>query len=305
MHPASLIISSRNRPALLRDAVAAVLAGDAVPAEIVVVDQSDSRNQDLERLAAEHSAIVRYLWTRDRGTSRGRNAAIRAATQSMLLFIDDDCLVDRAWLGTITSALADGGERTVVTGAVAAGAGEIAGAFIPSTIASAASLDYAGRIGEDVLFSNNMALYRRAFEEVGLFDERLGPGARFSAAEDNDLGFRLLEAGYRIRYVPGAIVTHRGWRGRPAYLPLRWAYGRGQGAYYMKHIVRGDREMARRFRASIWDHARRLRWAVRDPLVAAGNLLYVVAMIAAALEWRVTQPRAVATEPIVNAAGSR
>ena len=40
--PASVVICTRNRPVLLSQAVASILAGDDVPAEIIVVDQSDN-----------------------------------------------------------------------------------------------------------------------------------------------------------------------------------------------------------------------------------------------------------------------
>ena len=50
------------------------------------------------------------------------------------------------------------------------------------------------------------ALYRRAaFDEVGPFDE-----AFFAQMEDVDWGFRARLLGYGCRYVPGAVVYHKG-----------------------------------------------------------------------------------------------
>ncbi len=49
-----------------------------------------------------------------------------------------------------------------------------------------------------------MFLRARALKEVGLFD----PGY-FAYYEDLDLSLRLREAGYRLLYVPGAVVYHR------------------------------------------------------------------------------------------------
>jgi GT2 family glycosyltransferase len=48
---------------------------------------------------------------------------------------------------------------------------------------------------------------REAFAAVGLFDERLGPGAA-GASEDTELANRLRAAGRRIGYVPDAIAYH-------------------------------------------------------------------------------------------------
>ena len=50
------------------------------------------------------------------------------------------------------------------------------------------------------------ALYRRAaFDDVGLFDD-----AFFAQMEDVDWGFRARLLGYGCRYVPGAVVYHKG-----------------------------------------------------------------------------------------------
>src|SRR5258706_15760621 len=66
----------------------------------------------------------------------------------------------------------------------------------------------------DVLFGNNMAIPSDLLRRAGGFDEGLGPGTISPAAEDNDLGYRLLRAGVPIRYLPTMVVTHRsGGRG--------------------------------------------------------------------------------------------
>jgi GT2 family glycosyltransferase len=59
---------------------------------------------------------------------------------------------------------------------------------------------------EDALLpSGCAALYRRAMlDEIGLFDEEF-----FAYCEDTDLGLRGRIAGWRCRYVPGAVVRHR------------------------------------------------------------------------------------------------
>src|SRR5262249_23176190 len=121
---------------------------------------------------------------------------------------------------------------------------------------------------------------------VGGFDERLGPGTRLPAAEDNDLGLRLLEAGYRIRYVPEAVVEHRAWRGDGAYLPLRWRYARGQGAFYGKHLRWRDPFMRRRL-----VHAIRHRFGLclaslrRDPRRALAHAVYLAGLLSGLVNW--------------------
>src|SRR6266508_5812863 len=86
----SLIICSRNRPQLLAETVESVLIGDEVPAEIVIIDQSDERHPRLAMLRTDRNCELRYLWTHSAGISRGRNTGIRMAQHDILAITDDD-----------------------------------------------------------------------------------------------------------------------------------------------------------------------------------------------------------------------
>jgi GT2 family glycosyltransferase len=149
---------------------------------------------------------------------------------------------------------------------------------------------FAGRPGREVL-SANMALCRSSFDEIGLFDERLGAGSKFPGAEDNDLCFRLFEAGYRVLRLPNAAVYHRAWRGRWDYVPLYWGYGRGQGAYFAKHLSLRDRYMLRRLRADVTRHLGRIPRRVRAGMYrdAGGDLAFALGMLTGAAQWLLTE----------------
>jgi GT2 family glycosyltransferase len=286
--PVSLIIPSRNRAEILVETVASILAGDEIPAELIIIDQSDEENSALAQLTAS-ACRVRYIHSRATGSSRARNDGIAAASHRVLVFTDDDVRVAPDWLGRLVHALESAGPRSVVTGQVFP-AEERAGGFVPSTKVDPDPAVYEGRVGEDILYPHNMALHRDLFTEVGTFDVRLGGGARFAGAEDNDFCFRVLEAGYRILYVPGAVVHHRAWRSHADYLPLRWSYGRGQGGYYAKHMSLRDRHMLHRFTWELRHRAgRMLRRLLRDPRRAAGEAVYLAGLVTGVAEWLVTQ----------------
>ena len=289
--PATLVIPSRNRAWLLIETVQSVLAGDEVPDEIVVVDQSDERNAALETLAGREPRI-RYRWTPEPGVSKARNLGIREACYDVLAFVDDDVRVAPTWFGTILRALVAAGERGVVTGRVLPDAPADGDGFVPSTIEDLDPKVYEGRIWTDILYSNNMALRRSLVEAVGDFDERLGGGAPFKTAEDNELAFRLLEAGFRIRYVPEAVVYHRAWRTWGDYYPLSWSYGYGQGAYYAKHLSLRDRYTLRRLLHDFGHRTvRGARFTWSEPRRALGQFVYAGGLLAGWCRWLVTQPR--------------
>jgi len=287
--PTSVIIPSRGRPELLLGTVRSVLAGDTEPAELIVVDQSDRPHDELPVLRANRGCVVRYLWRPQPGASRARNIGIETAQHEVLVFTDDDVLVEHTWLQSLVGALCAAGPRAVVTGRVLPGPPQATTGFAPSLMLDETPAVYQGRIGRDVLYSANMALYRSAFDEVGLFDARLGPGAPFRTAEDNDLGFRLLEAGYRILYVPEAAIQHLAWRTSADYLPLRWSYGHGQGAFLAKHARVRDPYMLRRLVRNFGDRARAFAEAAAHGRFAADHAAYLAGFASGAAKWLVTQ----------------
>jgi GT2 family glycosyltransferase len=300
--PTTVIICSRNRPRLLQETVASVLSGQKAPNELLVVDQSDSPNPALAQMKGDARCHVRYRRSESIGLSRARNIGIAEARYELIAIIDDDMLVESSWFEVLIRRLCDAGDGSVVTGCVLPATAEVPGAFVPAVVTSTVPAVYAGRIGTDVLAGGHMATFRSLLQSVGGFDERLGPGSAFAAAEDNDLGFRLLENGARILYVPDAIVYHRAWRRKREYLRMRWNYGLGKGGFYTKHLSFTDRYMLRRVVWDIWHRIVRLpRQLVAAPRQTVGDVIYIGGIVVGAIRWLVThgrqkQPRAQAVE---------
>lgn len=288
----SLIICSRNRPQLLLDLVRSVLEGDQLPAEIIVVDDSDQPNVPLVTFTPPLVCDLRYFWTRSRGLSRANNDGVAAATHDVLVFTQDDVLVTRTWFSLIVRDLLDAGSGSVVTGRVPPEDSPTTDHFAPSTISENEPRVYRERTGEGVLYMQNMAMYRSTYEATGIFDERLGPGTPFPAGEDNDYAYRLLCAGYRIVYCPNAVVYHRAWRGAESLLPLRWKYGVARGGVYAKHVSRRDRfmlsQMLRDIRIHLFAAASKIRRARQQ---AFGDLVLAFGIAWGALRWWFTEAR--------------
>ena len=175
----SLIVCSRNRPVLLAETVDSILQGEAVPTELIIIDQSDVEHATLPDLATDRPCEMRDMWKRTAGLSRANNQGIAAACHDLLVFTHDDITVPADWFAAIVAAAVQAGPRAVVTGQVRAGAAPTAGGFAPATKVDEAPAVNAGRLIQDVVYPLNMALYRSAVDEVGGFDERLGPCTPF------------------------------------------------------------------------------------------------------------------------------
>jgi len=288
----SLIIPSRNRPEFLLAAVESILEGDEVPSELIIIDQSKAPNAAFATLTTHRACDIRYLWTQSVGLSQANNRGIAAARHNLLVFTHDDVVVTPAWFGTLVQALFEAGMRNAVTGQVRPTKAEKSGGFQLTIKVEEAPEVYEGRVGKDVLLPLNMAMYRSAIDEVGGFDVRLGPGTPFPGAEDNDLGLRLLEAGYRIIYVPEAMLYHRAWRTEQDYVSLRWSYGRAQGAFYAKYLNMHDRYMLGRLRQDVAHYAYLFFWGMRHQRRRAyGHGMYVLGILSGAIQWLLIQRR--------------
>lgn len=288
--PASLIICSRNRPKLLSETITSILEGESVPAEIVIVDQSEKRDDVLANLQTDRACDLRYIWTHTVGLSRANNLGIAAACYDILVFTHDDVSVTSGWFGTLVGALLQTDPRSVVTGQVRLSEEAQSGGFQITLKVDQMGSVYMGRLMRDVLYPLNMAMYRTTIKDVGLFDERLGPGTPFPAAEDNDFGFRLLEAGYRIAYIPEAMLYHRAWRQQRDYVPLRWNYGVGRGGFYAKHLHLHDRYMLWRMVHDVRNHfIQSLHSFRRERQRAQGDAALAMGIVYGSLRWLTTR----------------
>jgi GT2 family glycosyltransferase len=288
----SLIICSRNRAQMLEDSVMSILAGSRVPTELIIVDQSDTANPFLATLTTERACDIRYFWTEDVGLSRANNVGIAQSRYELLVFTHDDVLVTPDWFANLTDSLDRLGPKSVVTGQVLPSHSEAFDGFQLTLKVDDVPATYTGRIHEDVLYPLNMAMHRSTIEEIGAFDEMLGPGTPFPSAEDNDLGFRLLEAGYLIYYEPQATLYHRAWRPKDDYLRLRWDYGIGQGAFYAKHLDLRDRYMLWRMvkHAGLRVVNFPYRMLYSRPK-AYGDIVFALGMIYGTVKWLLTRTK--------------
>jgi GT2 family glycosyltransferase len=224
----AIVICTRDRPALLRDAVAAAMAARRAQDEVVVVDSASAPDAAAAVSRVVGDAGARLVRCDRPGASLARNEGVVATTAEIVAFTDDDCRPRAGWAAAVADAFAADARIGFVTGRVEP-VGDVRLAL--SAVTSDAARTFAA--GDDPAAAGsgaNMAFRRAAFVAAGGFDERFGPGARFPAAEDHDLFWRVLAAGWSGRFDPESIVDHIVWRGLREFLAANYRYGVGSGA---------------------------------------------------------------------------
>src|SRR5579872_3659600 len=93
--PVSVIVRTRDRPALLREALASIEA-TGYPAEVVVVNDGGTKPEAPGKKVIHHAT--------SRGRSEAMNSGVRAATSSFVAFLDDDDLYYPEHLTTLAAA---------------------------------------------------------------------------------------------------------------------------------------------------------------------------------------------------------
>ncbi len=212
--PKFSVIIPAARNTTLPQAIAAVLRQTVRDFELLIVGQAQA--DDIERMAAayaEQDRRVRYVHVPRAGASRARNAGRRAAKGDVIAYTDDDAEAHADWLEVLESRFQAYPEVGIVGGAVTkpAKAGFVVGRC-PSLLPSETLYDplaHAKRApnGFDWI-SCNVALHVRACEQIGAFDEYLGPGTEFPIGEDTDYKLRAERAGIAMASTPRAIVRH-------------------------------------------------------------------------------------------------
>ena len=184
----SVIVCTRNRGSVLDQCLQRFAWMEVPPGlswEIVVVDNNSTDNtESVVRGFAERSGLdVRYVCERKPGGSHAHNAGIAAARGKILAFTDDDCMVDKGWMGAVAKEFeSDPG---------LAGIGGRVESFFdirdkPVTITTCKERHLLSLSDEfiGIIHGCNMAFTRSVFDKIGTFDVRFGPGARIVAGED-------------------------------------------------------------------------------------------------------------------------
>jgi lipopolysaccharide/colanic/teichoic acid biosynthesis glycosyltransferase/GT2 family glycosyltransferase len=196
----SVVVPAYNAAQTLGDCLAALEAQTVAPEryEVIVVD--DGSTDGTAEVARAHD--VWLIQQENAGPAAARNRGARAARGDLLLFTDADCAPAPHWIERLSEPFSD----PDVVGAK--------GAYRTrqrSLVARFVQLEYERKYArmareEQIDFVDTYsAAYRRdLFLANGGFETLFST----SSVEDQELSFRLARKGYRLVFVPHAVVYH-------------------------------------------------------------------------------------------------
>ena len=239
--PVAVIVCTKDRADQLATAIESILPSLTGDAELIIVNQGEEApvRALVESLSRPDVSFVRC---RRKGLSAARNEGAARASNELLLFTDDDCVVDPGWVASWRKAFSGEPAPGVGFGTVARADHDPRQGFIPGFDLKP------GIYGKDLFtrgigavgMGANMAVRKQVWEALGGFDESLGAGKALAAAEDTDLAFRAVHAGYPVVHTAAAHVVHHGFRARSDASRLVAGYMGGIAAMYLKHVRCGD-----------------------------------------------------------------
>ena len=293
----SIVIPAFNSAATIGECLGACRNQTHGETEIIVVD--DGSTDDTATIVKTFP--VHYLRQENRGPAAARNRGVEAAEGEIIAFTDADCVPEPEWIERLledfdSAAAGVGGAYTIANPK----------SLLARMVHTEIVLRHA-RFDRDVDFlgSFNLALRRKDFEEAGGFDESF----THASAEDNDLAYRLKDAGKGLRFSPKARVAHYHPSRLLPYLRSQSRHGFWRMKLYAKHPgrARGDHyagladfagpPLALLLPVSIAVSAFRAQWTGLSaltfalPLTLCGVYLVLLSPFALRMVWQAGDPR--------------
>jgi GT2 family glycosyltransferase len=207
----SALICTRNRPNDIVRAVGSLLASPE-EFQLLVIDQSDGPGTEAALTVFGSDPRLCYVRSTTRGKGAALNEGLRLATGDVVICTDDDCEATPGWIGAMRNVFEEAPTAAVAFCRVDTPVYDRATGYIPDFAQPRRLVRSVSAFRDRRGLGAGMALRRDVVLKLGGFDEQLGPGARFMAADDMDLALRALLSGWHVYNTGDRPIVHHGFR---------------------------------------------------------------------------------------------
>ena len=245
----SAIICTYNRQKYLYQVLESIKNQSLNPQfyEIVVVNNNSTDNTELicqtYRKDNPDLSFI-YVSESEQGLSAARNRGIKEASGKYLTFIDDDAFPDKDFLKILYDYMKQSPEVSAVGGKILLKYEQEKPKWLTPYLSSLFGYFNPGnKTGEfpknRYPRGSNMTFRKIIFDQVGLFDTKLGrKGSDMQGSEEKELFARIYKMNFMVRYLPSAIVYHSVPPERTTVEFIRnqaISYGRSEKYYRQQH----------------------------------------------------------------------
>jgi len=226
----------------LRNCLESILNNKYNKFELFIIDQSQE-NVVRELVDSFGKQRIVYFRVKPLGLSYARNFAIENVKTNVVIFTDDDCVVEKKWIYAFEEIYKKYPNIVGLYGRVLPYGFDDDSKFCHAVIDREDECVYSRPIipYKKLGHGNNMSFKIEVFKKVGLFNEHLGVGSKLKSGEDTDMVYRILRRGLLIAYSPYPLVYHDNWVPLSQALNMDFGYITGSVVIFVKYLLQGER----------------------------------------------------------------
>jgi len=215
----SIVISTFHRDESLKKTLESLASidSDGLHWEVLLIDNAGQRStQELINRFKDKVSISYYI-EKTQGKNYALNHGIPFALADLLVFTDDDVIVDQNWLKELWAGVVRWPEHNVFGGKILPHwpngkrlPPDIDKNFYYSAYAISNEHYQEGPIPATKVWGPNMAIRRKLFESGRQFNTDIGPsGKNYIMGSETELTSRLEKMGHESIHLPKAFVYHQ------------------------------------------------------------------------------------------------
>lgn len=229
----SIVIPAYNCEKTIGQAIETCLEQDYPKDKIEIIVVDDGSTDNTKNIVAKYP--LKYIYQPNGGPAKARNTGWRNSKAEIVCFLDADCVAERKWIAKMIAHYIR--EKTVCVG----GRYEIANEenLLARCIYSEFLVRYSKMPELPKYIGSHGYSFRRSFlEKIGGYCEEY----TMASAEDNDLAYRILSAGYWPLFDQKIVIAHHFHTKILPYLRIQFWHGYWRMKLYRDHpkMMRGD-----------------------------------------------------------------